>query len=66
MNNARQRSNSEDAEALARERIRDMLKRGERIKVDSTGKLVPANAPAAENAINVPEGELAYGCFLLV
>ena len=55
-----------DAEALARERIRDMLKKGEKIKVDSAGKLVPANAPACENAINVPEGELANGSFLLV
>jgi hypothetical protein len=46
------------AEAQARAKMREMLLKGEPIKVDQTGKIMPVNAPNSQNAINVPAGEL--------
>ena len=48
-----------ESEALARERIKQMLLKGEVLKADNTGRLVPANEPSAKNAINIPDGDLA-------
>ena len=48
-----------EAEALAREKIRNMLLNKQKVKVDRTGKLVSEDDPASQNAINVPDGDLA-------
>jgi hypothetical protein len=47
------------AEALAREKMRNMLRNGEPFKVDQNGKIIPANTPTAQNAIDIPKGTMA-------
>jgi hypothetical protein len=47
------------AEAQAREKMKEMLKSGRRLKVNPFGRLVAADEPSAQNAINMPEGKLA-------
>jgi hypothetical protein len=45
------------AEAQARAKMREMLLKGEAVKVSSKG-IIPADAPNSQNAITIPEGIL--------
>jgi len=45
------------AEAEARAKMREMLLKGEAVKVDKDG-IKPANATNSQNAITIPEGIL--------
>lgn len=51
-------STDAQAEAQARAKMRDMLLRGDAIKVDKDG-IKPANASSSTNAITIPPGKLA-------
>jgi hypothetical protein len=51
------------AEAQARKKMAEMLRRGDKVKVDQNGNILPADASASQNAINIPKGTLAAGFY---